>query len=131
MTDRYPGNPHRLHRNTEAGWIMGVCAGLADYLGVNRGLVRILAVVALVLFNWLTLIAYFVLAFSIGKKPPMAQRRLAPDEDEFWREASNRPGDTLTRLRQRFRDVERRIINLEGRVTAPDYELRRQFRDLR
>ncbi len=129
MTDRYPSNPHRLHRNPEAGWIMGVCAGLADYFGVNRGLVRILAVVALVMFNWLTLIAYFVLAFSIGKKP--AARRLAPDEDEFWREVSNRPTDTLTRLRQRFREVERRIVDLEGRVTAPDFELRRQFRDLR
>lgn len=130
MTDRYPPNPHRLHRNQEAGWIMGVCAGLADYFGVNRGLVRILAVVALVMFNWLTLIAYFVLAFAIGKKPA-ERRRLAPDEDEFWREVTNRPTDTLTRLKQRFREIERRIVDLEGRVTAPDFELRRQFRDLR
>ncbi len=130
MTDRYPGNPHRLHRNQDAGWIMGVCAGLADYFGVNRGLVRIIAVVGLMMFSWLTLIAYFVLAFTIGKKPA-ERRRLAPDEDEFWREVTNRPTDTLTRLRQRFREIERRTINLEGRVTAPDFELRRQFRDLR
>jgi phage shock protein C len=130
MTDRYPGNPHRLHRNPEAGWIMGVCAGLADYFGVNRGLVRILAIVALVLFNWLTLVAYFVLAFSIGRKP-VERRHLAPEEDQFWREVSTRPTDTLTRLRQRFRDIERRVVSLEGRVTSPDFELRRQFRDLR
>src|SRR3546814_10652038 len=51
--------PSRLYRNTERGVIFGVCAGLADYFGISRFIVRIVAVIALFMFPPPTLFCYF------------------------------------------------------------------------
>lgn len=121
-------NPHRLHRDPDQGLLLGVCAGIAEYFGINRGLVRFLAVIALVLFSWLTLLVYIGLGIYLPKKP--RQLRVSPEEATFWRGVSIHPRDTLSGLKQRFQTMERRIIALEANVTSPDFELRRQFRNL-
>src|SRR6266849_5922956 len=50
-------NPHRLYRDTENGRIAGVCAGISDYFGVRRSLVRLAAILGLVFFFVPTFIA--------------------------------------------------------------------------
>ena len=42
-------NPHRLYRDRDRARIAGVCAGLADYLGINPFLVRLAMVPAAIL----------------------------------------------------------------------------------
>jgi phage shock protein C len=130
MTDQNGSpNPHRLYRDPDQAWLMGVCAGIAEFFGLNRGLVRFIALILLVIFSWVTLIAYGVLAFSLPKKPRRATP-LSRDEAAFWREVTIHPRDSLSMLRQRFAAMERRVIALEANVTAPDFELKRQFRQL-
>src|SRR3546814_4794072 len=58
-----------LYRNTERGVIFGVCAGLADYFGISRFFVRIVAVIALFMFPPPTLFCYFMAAFLIPRAP--------------------------------------------------------------
>ena len=53
----------RLERKLEGRWIAGVCAGLADYLGVDPNLVRV-AVAVLVVFGGFGALAY-VLAWAL------------------------------------------------------------------
>jgi phage shock protein PspC (stress-responsive transcriptional regulator) len=52
--------PRRLVRRTDDKMLGGVCAGLADHLGVDPTLVRVLTVLATVLGAGSVLIAYLV-----------------------------------------------------------------------
>ena len=53
-----PGGPrpNRLYRNTERGILFGVCAGLADYFGISRFVVRVVAIIGLFMFPPPTLV---------------------------------------------------------------------------
>jgi len=53
----------RLERKLEGRWIAGVCAGLADYLGVDANLIRVILAV-LVLFGGFGALAY-VMAWAL------------------------------------------------------------------
>ena len=57
----------RLYR-TRNGVLAGVCGGLDDYFGLNRGLIR-LATAILILFGGLSLWVYIILWIIIPKAP--------------------------------------------------------------
>ncbi len=76
-----------LYRDRENGWIFGVCAGLAEFLNFRTGAVRLIAFVALLLFFWPVVLAYFALVFLIREKPLVYSGRDA--EYEFWRRHSH------------------------------------------
>ena len=57
------GGGKRLERKIEGRWLAGVCAGLADYLGVDANLIRVIVAV-LVLFGGFGALAY-VLAWAL------------------------------------------------------------------
>jgi phage shock protein C len=57
------GGGKRLERKIEGRWLAGVCVGLADYLGVDPNLVRVIIAV-LVLFGGFGALAY-VLAWAL------------------------------------------------------------------
>ena len=72
-----------LYRDRENGWIFGVCAGLAERFNINVGTVRIVAVISLALFFWLTAAVYLGLTLLIREKPLVYSG--ARSEYEFWR----------------------------------------------
>lgn len=122
------GPHHRLYRDPERGVIMGVCAGIADYFGLNVTLVRIVAVLALIFWWFITLVVYLVMGFLLPKKP---RGLYETSEDEtFWRGVRRSPRDTFHDLRHRFRDIDLRMQRMERYVTSNRYDLDRQFRDL-
>jgi phage shock protein C len=121
-------NPFRLYRDTERGILAGVCAGIADYLGVEPIVVRLVTVLGLFFFFPVTLIAYIVLAIALRPKPPALYG--SRDEEEFWRGVSTAPADTLQSLKRKFRDLEDRLGQMEGQVASGDFDLHRKFRDL-
>jgi phage shock protein C len=125
-----PGGPRpsRLYRNTERGVIFGVCAGLADYFGISRFIVRIVAVIALFMFPPPTLFCYFMAALLIRRAP--AYHYESDAEKEFWRQVRLKPSESLSRLRHRYREQEQRIRNMEAFVTSSEAKLHRAFRDL-
>jgi phage shock protein C len=122
-------NPHRLYRDPSRGYLAGVCAGVAAYVGVQPVLVRFILVLGLIFFFPMAVIAYLLLAFLLPRRPPALYR--SPEEEKFWREVSNAPDRTLASLRGRFRELEQRLRKVEADVTSDDFELRRQFRELR
>lgn len=118
----------RFYRDPQHGKLMGVCAGVADYFGWNVTFVRILAVVALVWFNGLTVIAYLLLGFLLPVKP---ERLYDWDTDEaYWQSVRRSARDTYQDVHYRFRDLDRKLARMEGYVTSRRYDLDRQFRDL-
>ncbi|MBB4211659.1 phage shock protein C (PspC) family protein [Rhodothalassium salexigens DSM 2132] len=123
---RYSRN--KLYKDPREGTVMGVCAGLSDYLGVKVGVVRLLTVICALLWFIPVVPLYFGLGFLLDERP----RDLYRDEGdaEFWRTARNRPDVTKAELKRRFRDVDRRMQRLESFLTSKKYRLERELRDL-
>jgi len=121
-------NPHRLYRDTEHARIAGVCAGIADYFGVERRMVRLAAFLCLVFFSVPTFIAYLVLTMILPKRP--ARVYASPEEERFWRGVSAAPDDMLKSLHNKFTDIELRLAGMERTVTSQDFDLHRKFRDI-
>jgi phage shock protein PspC (stress-responsive transcriptional regulator) len=57
----------RLQRSIDDRWIGGVCGGLADYTGVDAGLIRLVVAVATILGAG-SLIVIYVVAWIIMPK---------------------------------------------------------------
>jgi phage shock protein C len=119
---------HRLWRNTDRGILAGVCAGIADFIGVEPIVVRLAAVLGLIFFFLPTVAAYVILAIVLRPKPPALYA--SPDEEAFWRGVGTAPTDTLHSLKRKFADLEARLGRMESEVTSGDFDLHRKFRDL-
>src|SRR6516165_6245715 len=94
---------YRLWRDRDRGIIAGVCAGIADYIGVER----LVAVLGLVFFFPPTIVAYVILAMVLRPKPPALYA--SRDEEAFWRGVGTAPADTLHSLKRKFTDLETRL----------------------
>ncbi len=77
-----------FYRDRENGWIFGVCAGLADRFNLQVGAVRVLAVISLLVFFWLTAIVYIAATLLIREKPLIYSGTRS--EYEFWRREHRR-----------------------------------------
>ena len=119
---------YRLWRDRDRGIIAGVCAGVADYIGVEPIVVRLVAMLGLVFFFPPTIVAYIILAIVLRPKPPALYA--SPDEEAFWRGVGTAPADMLQSLKRKFADLEARLAQMEGQVVSGDFELHRNFRDL-
>ncbi|MBI1338967.1 PspC domain-containing protein [bacterium] len=130
--DRYSTspNPKRFYRSRDKV-IGGVCAGLADRMGWDRTLTRVAAAVLFFsgVFSGALFLAYLVL-WVITPMQPYRPANLTPDEEQFWRDVSDRPSATVGNVKYRFRDLDDRLASLEKTVTSDEWRLRRQFRDL-
>jgi phage shock protein C len=121
-------NRYRLWRDPERGLVAGVCAGIANYLGVEAIVVRAVAVMGLVFFFPPTIAAYVILAVVLPPKPRAFYA--SAEEEAFWRGVNTAPADTLGGLKAKFRDLEARLGEMESQVASGDLELHRKFRDL-
>ncbi len=121
-------SPSRLYRNTEAGVLRGVCAGVADYFGVDTWIVRALTLLCLFLFFFPTVVIYLI----AGVLLPEAPKRLyeTKDEEHFWRDVRTAPAQTFSNLRHKFRELEKRLRGLEAAVTSREFRLNREINDL-
>jgi len=71
-----------LCRDTENGILLGVCAGIADSLGLNTAIVRLLALVGLVLF-FIPVVVLYIAAGALLRERPLHYRGQG-DERWFW-----------------------------------------------
>jgi len=72
-----------FYRDRENGLVFGVCAGIADRFNFRVGTVRVIAVISLLLFFWLTAALYLGATLLIREKPLVYSGRRS--EYEFWR----------------------------------------------
>ena len=72
MNDFYKRkNPHRLYRDKDNAILAGVCAGIAEYAGLNRKGVRLVTILMMLFppFFAFIVISYIILAIVIPVKP--------------------------------------------------------------
>ena len=123
-------NPKRFYRSrTDKVWL-GVCGGLAERFGWEPALVRILTVLGFFLVAGPFILFAYVITAMITPKEPFGRPNLAPEEEQFWRNVSDRPRVTASGLKYTFMDLEDRLRNIERSVTSEEWRLKKAFRDL-
>jgi phage shock protein C len=71
-----------FYRDRENGWVFGVCAGIADRFNFRVGTVRVIAIISLLLFFWLTAALYLGATVLIREKPLVHSG--SNSENAFW-----------------------------------------------
>ena len=71
-----------FYRDRENGWVFGVCAGLADRFNFRVGTVRVIAIISLLLFFWVSIALYLGATLLIREKPLVYSGRQS--EYDFW-----------------------------------------------
>ncbi|MFT5350333.1 MAG: phage shock protein C [Gammaproteobacteria bacterium] len=125
-------NPARkLYLNKDGGIVGGVCAGIADYLGIDKWLVRIIAITLFVFTNSLVLFIYLLCWIFVDKKPVNYVED--PLEKEFVRANLRRKfsgANGFTDTVSRFHQLELRMRRLEAYITSKRFNLSREINDL-
>lgn len=109
----------------------GVCAGIADYTGIDVMVVRIsLVVLTLVGGTFWTIVAYLVAAWLAPVKP-YAMANETAEQTKFWQGVRASPTRTVRDVRSRFREIDRRLAEVETYVTSSNSRLAREIDQLR
>lgn len=109
----------------------GVCSGIADYTGIDVTIIRIgLVVLTFVGGGPWTVIAYFITAWMAPVKP-QAMVNETPEQTKFWQGVRASPARTVRDVRSRFREIDRRLAEVETFVTSSNSRLAREIEQLR
>jgi phage shock protein C len=145
-----------LHRDPSKGKIAGVCAGIAEYFGLELWLVRILALTGFFLLAPpFFFVAYIAGWFILEKKPHGFSAKnsesehygharnqgkgwvnTSDDESEkvvvkskVW-QAGEPPKQAFFDIKQRFEKNETRLRKIETYVTSSEFQLNREISKL-
>ncbi|WP_158770703.1 envelope stress response membrane protein PspC [Paraglaciecola sp. L1A13] len=147
-----------LTRDPDKGKIAGVCAGVAEYFGIELWLVRILVVSAFFLTAGTFIVVSYVAAWFILEKKSTRHgpshfrgasskagdattsgkgwHNANDDEDEkvkvkskVW-QSGEPPKQAFADIKQRFEKNEVRLRQIETYVTSAQYQLNREINNL-
>jgi phage shock protein C len=119
----------KFYRDKYNGKVMGVCAGIADYTGVDVTLVRIGMVVMTFITSGTMLPIYFLAGMIAPKKPVDLYE--GPDAQKFWQGVRSNPRRSTTEVRSKFRDLDRRLADIETYYTSRNTRLAEEIESLR
>lgn len=123
---RYHEKQGGIYRSRD-GVFLGVCKGIAEYFDFSVFWVRI-ALFIMFIFSgfWPVIGVYLVAAFFMKPKPikPLESE----EEREFYDSYVHSPKTAAQRLKKKFAEMERRIRNMEDKVTGREYDWERRFR---
>ncbi len=148
-----------LHRDPSKGKIAGVCAGIAEYFGMEIWLVRILTLTGFFLLAPpFFFVGYIAAWFVLEKKPRGLSTKSRDDEfvnrsqhskvhskgwhnaseqesdkvmvkSKFW-QAGEPPKQAFIDIKQRFAKNENRLRKMETYVTSSEFQLNRELSKL-
>ena len=120
----------KFYLDKQNGKWLGVCAGIADYTGLDPLWVRIGTVIITLMggFPW-TLLAYLLAAWFAENRP----RDLYDSEEDarFWQGVRSNPTRSARDVRAKFRDVDRRLADIELYYTSRNKRLSDEIDALR
>lgn len=118
-----------LYRDKQNAKLMGVCSGIADYTGVNAFWVRLGVLGATFVSGGSTIPFYFLAGLLLNKKP--AHLYTDNDEQQYWQRVRQSPKRTAREIRARFRDVDRRLAEVETYYVSSNPRLNAEIERLR
>ena len=120
----------KFYLDKRNGKVMGVCAGIADYTGLDVTLVRIGLIAAIVLGAGALLPVYFIAGWVASDQPREVAAE-TKDERKFWQGVRASPGQSARDIRGRMREIDRRLADIEQYVTTENRSLAREIEQLR
>jgi phage shock protein C len=138
-----------LFRDPNKGKIAGVCAGIAQYLGWETWLVRILVVSGVLLGMEWFIVVYIAGWFILDKKSVVANKakshtnKNATDnccpssftddsikvKTRIW-QAGEPPKQAFHDIRRKFKGLERQLRSMEKYVTSAEFTVSREINKL-
>lgn len=119
----------RFYRDKVNGKVMGVCAGIADYTGVDVLWVRLGAILMVLMGVGLIIPAYFLAGFFANKKP--SHLYVDNEEQKFWQRVRQSPTRTAREVKASFRDIDRRLADVETYYVTSNPRLSAEIERLR
>ncbi len=132
--ERFQAMPRKLYRDPERERIVGVCAGIARYYGVEPWVVRCIAVTGLLFFPTIVFPAYWI-AYFVMEKPPKQNAEPVRERQHRYAHSSPTPElgprwsprDSLRNVQADLAEAELRLRRMETHVTSGQYELQREL----
>ncbi|MFW2852377.1 envelope stress response membrane protein PspC [Sphingomonas sp. TX0543] len=123
-------SPTRFYLDKQNAKWKGVCAGIADYTGIDPLWVRLgTAAMVFIAQQWWIIIAYMVIAWVTPKKPIGLYN--SRDEEKFWQGVRSNPKRTTGEVRSKFRELDRRLADIELHYTSRNTQLANEIDSLR
>lgn len=119
----------KFYKDKANGKFMGVCAGIADYTGIDILWARIGMLVLMWLSGGVVFMAYLALGILAENKPSgmYADR----EEQRFWQGVRQSPSRTAREVRADFRDIDRRLAAVEAYYVSSNPRLSDEIEKLR
>jgi phage shock protein C len=116
----------RLYRS-RSGMILGVCKGLARYLDISLFWTRFLAVLLLFFTGFWPMLGIYLLAgFLLKPEPVLAVG--SDEENDFYQAYARSKNEGLSRIKNKFQRLDKRIRRLEDVVTSREFDWDRRFK---
>ena len=127
-------NRKTLYRIPQQKKVAGICAGVAEFFGLETWLVRVVTASIFLLGGaGMIVIGYIVLWVILDEKPVTSDENSLHRDIEvkkkFW-QAGEPATQALQDVNQQFRTLELRLRNMERYVTSDSYDLKRQIDNL-
>ena len=119
----------KFYRDKQNAKLMGVCAGIADYTGVNVLWVRIGALMLIPITSCAVIPFYFLAGLFLNKKP--AELYIDEQEKKYWQRVRQSPQRTAREIRGKFRDIDRRLADVETYYVTSNPRLSAEIERLR
>lgn len=108
---------------------LGVCSGIADYTGVDITIVRIATALLTIATSGNLIIAYLVIAWIANNKPSGLYETV--EDQKFWQGVRTNPARSTRDVRSKFRDIDRRLADIETAYTSRNTRLADEIDSLR
>jgi phage shock protein C len=108
---------------------LGVCSGLADYTGIEVLWLRLGFVLLSFAMFPINLIAYVLIAMMASAKPMGLYE--GPEDQKFWQGVRSNPKRSTAEVRSKFRDIDRRLADIEMYYTSRNTRLADEIDSLR
>ena len=118
-----------LYRDKQNAKLLGVCAGIADYTGVDVFWVRLLTIFMTFVLQGLTIPAYFISGILLSKKP--SHLYVDKEESQYWQRVRQSPKRTAREIRAQMKDVDRRLADVESFYVTSNPRLSAEIERLR
>lgn len=125
------GSRTQFYLDKQNAKFKGVCAGIADYTGIDVLWVRLAFVMLTVTgvgVPW-TFIAYWLIAWMAVPKPIGLYQ--TPDDAKFWQGVRSNTKRSTTEVRSKLRDIDRRLADIELHYTSRNSQLASEIDSLR
>jgi len=123
---RYNRMSRRGLYRSRNGVILGVCRGVADYFDFSVFWIRAIAVVLFICTGFWPIVGIYILAALLMKSDPAKSVETAstPRSGSRYRCTRN---DAAERLKRKWKHLEKRIRNMEDKVTSREFDWNNRF----